>query len=108
MKRGQGGGGDVAAAIGVGVGLGCTLAQRVIAGIFEGLGGSWRDAALHFPDSYTSALIGRVTASGATAGAVRITSGTPSASASVLGIAIYLVLLLGLTLSVVKMRDISS
>jgi hypothetical protein len=96
------------AAVGVGVGIGGTLAQLIVAGILEGLGGTWREIALHFPYAYSSALIGRLAASGATSGAVRITSGTPSAGASVLGMALYLALVLGLTLYVVKSRDVTS
>jgi hypothetical protein len=96
------------AAVGVAVGLGFTLAQLIVAGILEGLGGIWREIALHFPYAYTSAVIGRLATAGATSGSVRIASGTPSTGASVLGIAIYLVLLLTSTLYLVRHRDITS
>src|SRR5947209_6337104 len=61
------------AAVGVGVGIGSTFAQVIVAGILEGLGGTWREIALHFSYTYSSALIGRLAASGATSVAVRIT-----------------------------------
>ena len=96
------------AAVGVGVGLGFTLAQLIVAGILEGLGGIWREIALHFPYAYTSAVIGRLAIAGATSGSIRITSGTPSTGASVLGIALYLAVLLASTLYLATCRDITS
>jgi len=95
-------------AVGIGLGIGITVAELIVFGIFNGLGGTWRDIADHFPYAYTQALPNRLVREGTTSSFADIPSHSPSAVASVIGIAIYLAILLGATMLVVTRRDVTS
>ena len=95
-------------AVGIGLGIGITVAELIVFGIFSGLGGTWRDSADHFPYAYTQALPNRLVREGTTSSFADIPSHSPSAVASVIGIAIYLAILLGATMLVVTRRDDTS
>jgi hypothetical protein len=98
------------AAVGIGIGIGATLAQFIVGGIFRNLGGVWNDIQLQFPVNYTQGLIQQVVHSGLTPGSglAVVDPGTPSASASLIAIAVYGAVFLAITLVVVRTRDIAS
>ncbi|MGH2449086.1 MAG: hypothetical protein ACRDFS_10865 [Chloroflexota bacterium] len=98
-------------AVGIGIGIGSTLAELIVRGIFDGLGGWWKIVGDHFPAVYTQDLATRVVNSQLTtsAGGVgQVAPGTPSAGQSVIAIAIYMAIFLALTLWVVRVRDVTA
>ena len=92
---------------GVGVGIGFSVAQTAVRAIFIALGDPWSTIAQHFPDSYTTALTGRVgnllVARGPFA---RVSSSSASIQISIIGIAVYIAILLAVMLTTVRLRDI--
>lgn len=98
------------AAVGIGIGIGSTLAQLIVSGIFTELGGIWNDIALQFPFNYTRTMISQVIDAGLTPGSRigRDTLGMPSVEASLVAIAIYALIVLAITLTAVRTRDIAA
>jgi ABC-type transport system involved in multi-copper enzyme maturation permease subunit len=98
------------AAVGIGVGIGSSLAEFILRGIFNGLGGAWQNIADHFPVVYTNDFVTQVARSGLAAGtdAASRSPGAPSAGQSMLAITIYLAALLIVTLAVVRTRDVTA
>lgn len=95
-------------AAGIGIGIGVTIAQTIVTGIFTGLGGTWRSIAEHFPSVYTQALASRVAGPGLHGAFARVSNTTPGVGEAILGLAIYIVVLLALTLIVVTRRDVTA
>lgn len=98
------------AAVGIGLGIGATMAQIVLTRIFIGLGGIWKDIALHFPFNYSGNMITQVVRGALVPGSnLTETSPTdPSAGASVIALAIYSAIIIALALIAVRTRDITS
>lgn len=98
------------AAVGIGIGIGSTLAEVVLRGIFVALGGTWKDIANHFPVMYTNDLTRQIVASQMAPGTGFSTIGpdVPGLTESVLAIAIYIAILLGITVAAVRSRDVTA
>lgn len=94
-------------AVGIGVGVGLTLADRILTGIFYGLGGAWASIADHFPAVYAQALPSQITL-GTLANAPSRGTGLPSISASILGLAVYTLVPLGIALVLTRYRDVTA
>ncbi|MGH2442093.1 MAG: hypothetical protein ACRDFX_02870 [Chloroflexota bacterium] len=95
-------------AVGIGAGIGVSIAQLIVSGIFDGLGGNWRVVANHFPNRYGDALIGRLSAAGTTGDFTTIGANLPSIVTSIIGLVVYIAILVGVTLFLVKTRDVTS
>jgi ABC-2 type transport system permease protein len=94
-------------AVGIGVGIGLTLADLILTGIFYNLGGAWRSISDHFPDVYARALPAQI-ATGTLANVSSGRSGTPSISASIVGLAVYALVPLALAIVLVRYRDVTA
>jgi hypothetical protein len=92
-------------AAGIGIGIGFTIAQQVVFGIFFALRGPWRVVADHFPSSYAGALPQRIAAESISA--FGRTTG-PGVVESIVGLAIYIGILITLTVVVVQRRDVTA
>lgn len=95
-------------AVGIGTGIGAIVAQVVVFGIFQGLGGTWKNVAEHFPNAYANSLINRVVSEGTTSDFGSSFANTPGIEQCVVGLAIYIAVLLGITLFLVHTRDVTS
>lgn len=95
-------------AFGIGFGIGITVAQLIVFGIFRGLGGTWRTVAEHFPYAYTNALTSRLPSAGTTGDFARVGNDVASTTESLIGLAIYMAILLAITFTAVKTRDVTS
>lgn len=95
-------------AFGIGFGIGITVAQLIIYGIFRGIGGNWQSFAEHFPYAYTNALTSRLPGAGTTGSFARVGQHVPSTTESLIGLGIYMIILLGITVAAVKGRDVTS
>ena len=94
---------------GIGIGIGFSVAQSITAGIFTALGDPWRSIAQHFPDGYAEALTSRVGTELVRTGPFgRGTSSSASIPEALIGLAVYIAILLGVTLFVVRMRDVTA
>jgi hypothetical protein len=98
------------AAAGIGIGIGFGVAQSAVSAIFIGLGDPWKEVALHFPNAYTTALTSRLANEFVTRGVDfgRVSSGAPSITVSMVGVAIYIAALIAIMLAVVRQRDIAT
>jgi ABC-2 type transport system permease protein len=96
------------AAVGIGAGIGFTVAQLIVFGIFQSLGGHWKDIALHFPYSYTNSLSNRLAAAGTVGNFTDTTTSSPGIGECLIGLAIYLAIFLAVTLYLVRTRDVTS
>ncbi len=98
------------AAVGIGVGIGSTLAEFVLRGIFDRLGGHWNDVASHFPVVYSNDVATRVASSGLIAGSnlASVDSSAPSAGISILALGIYMAIFLAITMAAVRSRDVTA
>jgi ABC-type transport system involved in multi-copper enzyme maturation permease subunit len=94
-------------AVGIGVGVGLTLADLILTGIFYGLGGTWKSIADHFPDVYAHALPSQI-ANGTLSNVPSRSTGMPSVSESILALAIYTLVPLGIALVLVRYRDVTA
>lgn len=95
-------------AVGIGTGIGATVAQLVVFGIFQGLGGVWKTIGEHFPYAYGNALINWVASEGTTSAFTNGLANTPGIGECVIGIAIYIAILLAVTLVLVRNRDVTA
>jgi hypothetical protein len=94
---------------GIGIGIGSAVAQSAINAIFSALGDPWKSIALHFPDAYTTALTARIANELISSGPVgRVSPTAASIQESIVGIAVYLIILLAAMLAFVRQRDITS
>ncbi|GAC1446124.1 MAG: hypothetical protein NVSMB52_09680 [Chloroflexota bacterium] len=96
------------AAVGIGAGIGITVAQIIAAGIFSGLGGVWKDVAQHFPIQYANALTSRLTAEGTVQDFANVGSTAPGVVECLLGFTVYIAVLVGAMLFLVRSRDVTS
>jgi ABC-2 type transport system permease protein len=98
------------AAVGIGFGIGSTLAEVVLSGIFGSLGGIWNDIAQHFPFQYSRNMITQVVHGQLAPGSnlARVEPGTPSASQSLIALALYAGVLIALMLLFVRSRDVTA
>src|SRR6185437_10916334 len=98
------------AAVGIGIGIGATLAQFVLRGILADLGGVWNDIAGQFPVVYANDMITQVVHGQLIAGTNLgdVSSNAPSAGQSLLALAIYGAIFLGIMLAAVRARDVTS
>jgi ABC-2 type transport system permease protein len=98
------------AAVGIGVGIGSSLAEIILRGIFNRLGGNWREIANHFPVVYTNDFVSRVAHSGLVSGTEMssISPDAPGAVQSLIAITVYLAALVIVTLVVVRTRDVTA
>lgn len=94
-------------AAGIGVGIGFTVAQTIVSGIFFALGGVWRTVSDHLPGAYTG-LPGVIADEVTTTNLGRQSSVRASMTESVLGIGIYVLVPLVLTLILIRNRDVTS
>lgn len=95
-------------AFGIAGGIGITVAQIVLLGIFFNLGGAWRTVSEHFPYAYTNGLPTRLASEGTTSGFASVPADTAGIGEAIIGIAVYIAILLALTLVAVRARDITS
>lgn len=97
-------------AVGIGLGIGSTLAEVVLMGIFTGLGGVWKTIAQHFPFVYAANMITQVVHAGLIRGSnlAEVAPGTPSATQSLIALAIYGLAMLVLTMAVIGRRDVTA
>jgi hypothetical protein len=92
---------------GIGIGIGFSVAQGAVSAIFGALGDPWKSIALHFPSAYTTALTSRLAHELVTSGPLEhVPSDAASIPASIVGIGVYLAVLVGIMLTVVRQRDI--
>lgn len=98
------------AAVGIGFGIGSTLAELILTGLFAALGGVWNTIAQHFPFIYTRDMITQVVGSQLIPGTnlASVEPGTPSATASLVAIAIYSAALIAAMLIAVRTRDVTA
>lgn len=94
---------------GIGIGIGFAVAQAAVSGIFSALGDPWTSIAQHLPDAYTSGLTSRLEHELVTSGPMsRVGPDTASITASIVGLAIYLVILIAVMLAAVYQRDVTA
>ena len=94
-------------AAGIGIGIGFSIGQQVLFGIFTALHGPWKVIADHFPASYAGSLPERLASeSGSSFGSSTV--GTPGVVESIIGLGIYIVALVVLTMIIVQKRDVSA
>lgn len=94
---------------GIGIGIGFSVAQDAIGAIFRALGDPWNSIAEHFPNAYTTALTSRLAHEMLTSGPIgEVQSGTPSITASIIGLVVYLAVILGAMLTVLQRRDVTT
>jgi ABC-type transport system involved in multi-copper enzyme maturation permease subunit len=98
------------AAVGIGFGIGSTLAEIVLREIFSSLGGIWNTIAQHFPFIYSQDMITRVVGSHLIPGTnlSRVAPDTPSATQSLVALAIYSAILLAVLIGAVHTRDVTA
>ena len=97
------------AAAGIGIGIGFAVAQAAVAGIFSALGDPWKSVSTHFPEAYTTALTSRLAHELVVRGPIgRVAVDAASIPSSIVALAIYIAILTGLMLAVVRQRDITS
>jgi hypothetical protein len=98
------------AAVGIGFGIGSTLAEIVLRELFSSLGGVWNTIADHFPFVYSESMITRVVGSQLIPGTnlARVAPNTPSATQSLIALAIYAAVLLAVMVGAVRMRDVTA
>lgn len=94
-------------AFGIGFGIGFTVAELIVYGIFYSLKGTWREIAIHLPYAYTNGLPLRLTQEGTTSGFVGNGRDVPGITDSVIGLLVYCAILLGVTLFLVRVRDVT-
>ncbi len=94
-------------AAGIGIGIGFSIAQEVVFGIFTALRGPWKVIADHFPSSYAGSLPQRIATESIKAFGGQ-NAGTPSVPESIIGLAIYIGILVALTVIVVQRRDVTA
>jgi hypothetical protein len=94
-------------AAGIGIGIGFSIAQQVVFGIFYALRGPWRVIADHFPSAYAGSLPQRVALEG-TSIFGSAPANSPGIVESVMGLAIYIGILVALTVIVVQRRDVTA
>jgi ABC-2 type transport system permease protein len=97
-------------AVGIGLGIGSTLAEIVLTGIFAALGGTWNTIAQHFPFIYARDMITQVVHAGLVTGSNLATTepGAPSATQSIIALAIYGGIMLALSMAVIRRRDVTA
>jgi ABC-2 type transport system permease protein len=97
-------------AVGIGFGIGSTLAEVVLSEIFANLGGVWNTIAQHFPFVYSRGMITSVVHSSLVSGTAmaRVEPGSPSATASLIAIAIYGGVLLAAMVVALRVRDVTA
>jgi ABC-2 type transport system permease protein len=95
-------------AVGIGVGIGVTLADLIVGGIFQGLGGTWEKIALHFPGEYTRTLPELVAKGTLSRHAVGLPSNSPGATECVIALALYILVPVVIALGLVGLRDVTS
>lgn len=95
-------------AVGIGGGIGISVAQLVISGIFNGLGGRWKEFAAHLPYAYTSGLPDRLISEGTSNNFIGSLLEKPSIPECIIGLAVYMVILLAIAVAVVRTRDVTS
>lgn len=93
---------------GIGIGIGINVAQLIVFGIFDGLGGTWKTVADHFPYAYTQGLPGQLAASGTVGNFARGQRGRASITEDIIGLAIYMAILIAITLFLVRNRDVTA
>lgn len=94
---------------GIGLGIGFAVAQAAVSGIFSALGDPWTSIAQHFPDAYTTALTSRLANELIKGGPLgRVSSTAPSIPTSLVALAIYFAILLGVMLAVAYRRDVTA
>jgi hypothetical protein len=72
------------------------------------LGDPWKSIAEHFPNAYTTALTSRLASEFISSGPFgRVPDNAASITASIIGLAIYLAIMLGAMLFVVQRRDVT-
>jgi ABC-2 type transport system permease protein len=98
------------AAVGIGIGIGSTLAEVVLRGIFTELGGTWKDIAQHFPVVYTQDMARLVAAPQLIPGTSMASVGSdlPGIGESTIVLAIYMAILLAITLVALRTRDVTA
>jgi hypothetical protein len=93
---------------GIGIGIGFSVAQTAVSAIFMALGDPWKSIAYHFPNAYTTALTSRLANAYIASGPFgRVQSDAASITASIIGLAIYLAVMVGVMLVVVQRRDVT-
>jgi hypothetical protein len=82
----------------------------VLSEIFANLGGVWNTIAQHFPFVYSRGMITSVVHSSLVSGTAmaRVEPGSPSATASLIAIAIYGGVLLAAMVVAVRVRDVTA
>lgn len=94
---------------GIGVGIGFAVAQDAVSAVFNALGDPWHSIAQHFPSAYTTALTSRLASELVTSGPfARVEPGAAGIPTSLIGIAVYLVILLAVMLAAVERRDVTA
>jgi hypothetical protein len=97
------------AAAGIGIGIGSWIAEEVLRGIFiAALGGTWAKIAQHFPNSYTSALPGRLLGDAVHSRFFTPDSNIPGIGESIIVLGIYMAALIAITLYAGVMRDVTA
>lgn len=96
------------AAVGIGVGIGEWIAQEIVRGIFSALGNTWLHVAQHLPNAYTAALPERIMSKDLGGRFANVGIGQPGIVESIIGLAIYLAVLIALTLLFVSRADVTS
>lgn len=96
-------------AAGIGIGIGSWIAQEVLRGIFiDALGGTWATIADHFPNTYTSALPGRILGAAVHSNFFSPSTNSPGIGESLIVLAIYMIVLIAVTLFVITHRDVTA
>jgi hypothetical protein len=95
-------------AVGIGVGIGVTLADLIVGGIFQNLGGRWNSIAMHFPGEYTRTLPSLVARGALSRHATNLPAHSPGIAECLIGLALYIVVPVAIALVLVQMRDVTS
>ena len=93
---------------GVGIGIGFSVAQSATLAVFTALGDPWKSLALHLPDAYSESLTSRLASELVVNGPfARVSSTASSIQDAIIGLAVYVVVLLAIMPTLVRVRDIS-
>lgn len=95
-------------AVGIGIGIGFIVAELVVTGIFRGIGGAWGHIADHFPGAYANNLPTQIARKEMLAGFAGDNTSRPGVTESVIVLAIYIAILLAITMVVVARRDVTA
>jgi ABC-2 type transport system permease protein len=93
--------------VGIGIGIGFTVGQIIISGIFAALGGAWKTIEEHLPHAYLDLPAAIAHPYLRTNFETQAGSGLPGIGGSIVGLTVYVVTLLVVTIVFLTRRDVT-